>query len=305
MAIYTIDQKRLLDLHATLDDATYAVGLDSKGRAKGKAAFSEDAANVTALDCSGYTKFILYKASEGKIKLPGGSWNQNDWCKKQGLKTEVYKKAAGKSDNILRLGYFKKTAKMNYGHIWLVLNGQTLESHGSRGVNRRRWNTGILLNHATHCYQVARTTTLSPAKYRVTSKLKDPELRKLLDARIDNDKKISDFELLEIILAVCGDGKVMQSEIDDLNSILQYSASITASGRNMLNGFIRNAKIYKPEDKRPTPNSSGGNKSATQKADEEFYRNHPERKGRALTNSKADAPLRKEWIQLYKKHGGK
>ncbi len=46
------------------------------------------------------------------------------------------------------------------------------------------------------------------------------------------------------------------------------------------------------------------NKAAVKKADEEFYKKHPQRVGKALTNSAADDALRNEWHMLYKKHGG-
>ena len=47
------------------------------------------------------------------------------------------------------------------------------------------------------------------------------------------------------------------------------------------------------------------NKAAIDKANEEFFRLHPERKNRPLTATKEDAKLRIEWLKLFQKYGGK
>jgi hypothetical protein len=46
------------------------------------------------------------------------------------------------------------------------------------------------------------------------------------------------------------------------------------------------------------------NKTAVQRADEEFYRRHPHRKLRPLTSSRTDDALRAQWLQLYAGYGG-
>jgi hypothetical protein len=45
-------------------------------------------------------------------------------------------------------------------------------------------------------------------------------------------------------------------------------------------------------------------RTPTEKADRELYRRHPELNGRPLTASAADAPLRSEWMKLYRQYGG-
>jgi hypothetical protein len=48
------------------------------------------------------------------------------------------------------------------------------------------------------------------------------------------------------------------------------------------------------------------NKAAVKKADAEFYAKHPELKGKPLSaNDPKQAALRREWMDLYVKHGGK
>ena len=306
MAMYTLDQKRLLDLHAKLDHATYAVGKDSDGKLKGKAKNSAEPDKISKLDCSGYVKYVLYNVSDGKIDIKGGSYYQYKWCKEQKLKKVDYAKAAKKSDNILRLGYFAKKKKGKYGHVWLILNGKTLESHGGTGVNRRPWNNKKLLDNVTHCYEVATTSVASPAKYRLSARVKDPEIRRILEAAIDNDKRINYYEVVEILLGVIGDGKISTQELKDLKSIFQYSKSLHGPGKALMENFITSAPRIMAEMKKsaPTPKKNG-NASPTEKANAELYRRHPELKGRALTSKKSDAALRKEWMQLYRKYGGK
>lgn len=46
------------------------------------------------------------------------------------------------------------------------------------------------------------------------------------------------------------------------------------------------------------------NKEAFQKTNAEFYKRHPERKNRPLTQNASDAKLRQEWLTIYKKHAG-
>lgn len=46
-------------------------------------------------------------------------------------------------------------------------------------------------------------------------------------------------------------------------------------------------------------------REAVQKANEEFYLLHPDRKNRPLTQSPDDSTLRSEWLKIYSKHAGK
>lgn len=46
-------------------------------------------------------------------------------------------------------------------------------------------------------------------------------------------------------------------------------------------------------------------KGAVQKANEEFYLLHPDRKNRPLTQGPGDSELRSEWLKIYSKHAGK
>ena len=43
---------------------------------------SADSNTITHIDCSGFVRFVLYRASSGTLALPDGSWVQQQWCEK-------------------------------------------------------------------------------------------------------------------------------------------------------------------------------------------------------------------------------
>ena len=131
----------------------YAVG---SGHGKVAHASSVPPEKVTELDCSGFVAYVLYHASNGGLVLHGrNSAGLADWCKEQGFaKEKGYAPLAAVQDNVLRLAYMPPPPKHKYGHVWLVHNGATLESHGGAGPDSRPWNEAILAKHATHLYKL-------------------------------------------------------------------------------------------------------------------------------------------------------
>ena len=103
-------------------------------------------------DCSGYVRWLLYHASLRKLKLPAGSVLQHDYIKQLKWEPCNYIKSAGKRDNILRIAFLRpRTGKP--GHVWLILNGKTIECFAGVGVGQRNWNAAPLRN-ASGCYIV-------------------------------------------------------------------------------------------------------------------------------------------------------
>jgi len=102
-------------------------------------------------DCSGFVRWILHKATSGVVKIPQGSWYQNGWCEDLGFKHNVYREGARLRDNRLRIAFIRPQ-RDKPGHVWLILNGQTMECCSGRGVCRRPWNNGSLLSGVTSCY---------------------------------------------------------------------------------------------------------------------------------------------------------
>jgi hypothetical protein len=115
----------------------------------------------TGVDCSGFVRWLLYRASGGRVKIPDGSVNQRDRFRARADDTGVAAvpyASCGDADGILRVAGFTRSARIRVGHIWLVVDGHTIESHGRHGVNRRPWDTASLVDLATWCFPLAAPT---------------------------------------------------------------------------------------------------------------------------------------------------
>jgi len=141
----SIDKAKLLSrISAAIGKVTYDLGAKPRlGTLPGS--------GFTKSDCSGFVRWLLYAATGGAIKLLPGSWHQQEWCKSQNFKKTDYLQHAGLQDHRLRVAFINaKNGKV--GHVWLILDGYTLESHGGKGANRRKWNTDVLINNVDACY---------------------------------------------------------------------------------------------------------------------------------------------------------
>lgn len=144
-----IDGDRLAKLMSALTDGHihYALGAKAKH-------LNCLPAEIKAIDCSGFVRYLIHQLT-GAI-LPDGSYHQHDWCKKQGLPKAKYSPDAGGQDQILRIAFITPSKHHPVGHVWLVLNGSTLESHGHTvGPDSRPWNTSVLRKHVGDCYELA------------------------------------------------------------------------------------------------------------------------------------------------------
>ena len=103
-------------------------------------------------DCSGYVRWIIYLASRGQVKMPDGSWYQQAWCRTKKLTKVPYSDCA-KRDSILRIAFMAQEGD-DVGHVWLVINGMTIECRGGVGASRRDWNTSTLLHNVDYCYEM-------------------------------------------------------------------------------------------------------------------------------------------------------
>lgn len=99
-------------------------------------------------DCSGYVRWLLNGCSN--VTPPDGSWYQREWCRIKGFAKCSYKDAA-LLDSKLRIAFIvPQDGKI--GHVWLVINGLTIESYGGFGAGRRKWDTPVLKNNVNVCY---------------------------------------------------------------------------------------------------------------------------------------------------------
>ena len=133
--VLPVDEKKLRECVAACRRAGVRYGLGSKAPTLS----AEPGKHFSRIDCSGFVRWAIYKATDGTVIMPDGSWFQAAWARKQGFKESTSESCLLK-DGRVRLAYWKNKQSAGISHIALVLNGKTLESHGSRGPNRRAWS---------------------------------------------------------------------------------------------------------------------------------------------------------------------
>lgn len=103
------------------------------------------------IDCSGEVRLLLYKASDGKIKLPDGSWNQREYCENNWEEVS-YDTVLNAKKGELFISFITAGVKGagKIGHVWLTAQmdddvaAETMESYGGHGVGSRRADYGTL-----------------------------------------------------------------------------------------------------------------------------------------------------------------
>lgn len=108
-----------------------------------------DTAAIKEIDCSGFVRYAIARATGGKLILPDGSVTQHAWCAGQKLERQDYSSEARKYDNLIRVNFLSPARAAEVGrpgdrHVWLTQNGWTMESHGGGGCVARDWDTWIL-----------------------------------------------------------------------------------------------------------------------------------------------------------------
>lgn len=149
-----INREHLLELCADLMDGHIVYAMGAKART-----LHAEPADIPALDCSGFTRYLIFQATDGQVHLPDGSDEQNTWCVRQHLRPDSYAHVAGLGDGTLRIAFIPREYKNGRlhraGHVWLLVDGRTLESHGSKGPDRRDWNCSRLTGRVKTCYALA------------------------------------------------------------------------------------------------------------------------------------------------------
>lgn len=163
-----IDKGYLLELCGQLMDGHISYGMGAKAKS-----LDLEPSQIKSIDCSGFTRYLIYKASGGQIKMVDGSDEQRDWCKKHGLRSQKYSEVAGLSDGCLRIAFIPRTYKNGksvppYGHVWLVMDGQTIESRGGKGPSRRSWSSSALTGRVNKCYILANLYSMTMGPITVT-----------------------------------------------------------------------------------------------------------------------------------------
>lgn len=173
MSIF-IEKNHLFEIFHQLADGhvKYAVGEDKKtGKLLGKAALNATPQSIKELDCSGFVRYLIYQATDGKTKMSDGSYYQRKWCEDRKLTVQDYAKTAYRVDGKLRIAFLSPNKPQRpYGHVWLLYGGKTLESYSSgKGPGSRPWNTTILANNANACFILANVYSMTMGPVTVTS----------------------------------------------------------------------------------------------------------------------------------------
>lgn len=130
-----IDLSLLMTLHRRVVASGNQYGLGDK------VPIGADSSDVRGedVDCSGYVRWLLHRATGEVFDIKDGSWIQHDFVKEIGFKRSTVQNAT-LSDNVLRIAFLAPGRIGRIGHVALILNGRTLESHSGTGPDSRQWN---------------------------------------------------------------------------------------------------------------------------------------------------------------------
>lgn len=120
------------------------------------------------VDCSGYVRWALGRATGGNMIIPDGSQIQREWAEKHLRKVKYSDAARYMTDSRLFIAFIKPFTNGcgSVGHVWLLAqyddgnNGTkagTLESHGGGGCVSRPWNYRTLIREVYSCFELPAT----------------------------------------------------------------------------------------------------------------------------------------------------
>lgn len=95
----------------------------------------------TRVDCSGFVREAIWRATSPHFNFPDGSVVQRDWVVDQGFQRSSPDEAL-LHDGVIRIAFLRPQEApppRHIGHVALVYNARTLESHGGFGPNSRSW----------------------------------------------------------------------------------------------------------------------------------------------------------------------
>lgn len=96
--------------------------------------------DFTEVDCSGFIRELVFRATTPPFDFPDGSVVQRDWVEQQGFAHDTLANAAVR-DNVMRIAFLApQDSPSRIGHVVVIHNGMTLESHGGLGPDSLPWN---------------------------------------------------------------------------------------------------------------------------------------------------------------------
>ena len=91
------------------------------------------------VDCSGFVRELIWLSTTPQLNFPDGSVVQHEWVQAHQLPTGT-PAAAMANDDVVRIAFLRpQDSPKGIGHVVLVHNGRTLESHGGVGPDSRPW----------------------------------------------------------------------------------------------------------------------------------------------------------------------
>jgi len=91
------------------------------------------------VDCSGFVRELIWLSTTPQLNFPDGSVVQHEWVQAHQLPTTTVA-AAMANDGVVRIAFLRpQDSPSGIGHVVLVHNGRTLESHGGVGPDSRPW----------------------------------------------------------------------------------------------------------------------------------------------------------------------
>jgi len=132
MKTIPVDRTRLVEaLESCENRVTYNLGA--------KVPLDAEPGAIKKIDCSGWARWLVHFITHGETTMPDGSQNQLAWCRESNFKLTEFGNCA-LTDGRLRI-CFMRAKPGGHGHVWLCINGRTIESYGGHGVGRRKWDT--------------------------------------------------------------------------------------------------------------------------------------------------------------------
>lgn len=153
----TVSLDKLEEIFMEMDAAGVRYGLGAKAPY-----LDIEPSKIKEIDCSGFTRYAIFKASGGKITIPDGSQNQREWCEKMLKPLNNYADVQNGGQRSLYVAFIKPWTNgcKGVGHVWFVTKldsdntPDTMESHGGMGINSRRWDYLTLKRQVYSCFEV-------------------------------------------------------------------------------------------------------------------------------------------------------
>jgi hypothetical protein len=139
-----------------------------KYNARSNGHLSTNLSTIDHLDCSGFIRYALYRASNHALSLPDGSQQQRQWCEARSHDSGLHQVVDYADTNAyltperLFIAFIKPYTNGcgEIGHVWLLSQldddaaEETMECYGGHGVGSRPWNSSILKREVFSIYEL-------------------------------------------------------------------------------------------------------------------------------------------------------